>query len=912
MEPRHHAAEACPSVGVRSVLAAILSVAVAGTLAFGAEPSPREAAYHEALLQTYIHGVDDELAREVLGPDAVPALRALLFEPGFERRDNVVAFLAHLDDGDATADLVRFLNSPPAGWSTPEEDRALLLAPVALGHIARRGDRAALQALLEMTADGGDGGPLSRAAASGNDPDSLRADLEEMALRGLAFSGDRAARDRLDDIRRGTVFPGAVERDLSRAAAIALALFDELHAPSGASSDAPEPGASAASPQATPAAEVPPGDDVPATDDFDPELDVHDSALSYRNHAQVPSPMTDTRLDAVLAESNRRAGRADYTGDVACCITVSRLGPGGTFGTAGDGLDFIDDSVELTAVLGNGVSRVKVVRAINYCGGPGTNIVGCAWTPGHGMAVVRLSSVGNEAILWIHEYGHNTGLGHSGSSDHLMFGSINGGNRGLTATQCDRFHAPSGSAAAILSVTGACTDVDLDEVQDGIDNCPADANTSQVDSDGDGSGDPCDRCPGLDDQGIGDLDGDGRGDPCDNCVDVFNDDQSDQDGDGAGDACDPCPAFPGPDADDDADGALNCADNCLSTWNDDQSDTDGDGIGDACDAFPTDSDNDGVDVATDNCAAIFNPVQADVDGDGLGDLCDNCPAAGNVAQQDVDGDGAGDACDCQPADPNDLQPAKVTALTAEKPAAGTIRLSWSAVAGADGYSVTRGALSALGPGAYGDCAVEGLQGTVLDDPDLPASGDGFFYLPQSQSFDCGLGGLGFTSSEAPRQNFDPQACLGLPISDSVAGSETSVDGTATGDLTATLTSDDAVEAITEEISSGNPSSRFSFLEHRWSVIVAAGSRIELHVEAHRTASLDGDDFVFQYSTDGGSVWTPIPIAVPLADEDLDREASLPATLSGSVLFRVVDTDRTAGNQAQDTVSIDELFVRSIP
>ena len=27
--------------------------------------------------------------------------------------------------------MLAFLNSPPAGWSTPEEDRALLLAPVA-------------------------------------------------------------------------------------------------------------------------------------------------------------------------------------------------------------------------------------------------------------------------------------------------------------------------------------------------------------------------------------------------------------------------------------------------------------------------------------------------------------------------------------------------------------------------------------------------------------------------------------------------------------------------------------------------------------------------------------------------------------------------------------------------------------
>jgi len=50
----------------------------------------------------------------------------------------------------------------------------------------------------------------------------------------------------------------------------------------------------------------------------------------------------------------------------------------------------------------------------------------------------------------------------------------------------------------------------------------------------------------------------------------------------------------------------------------------------------------------------------------------------------------------------------------------------------------------------------------------------------------------------------------------------------------------------------------------------------------------------------------------LADDDSDLLASLPASTVGSVTFRVVDTDRTPGNQDLDTVSIDELLVRSVP
>jgi hypothetical protein len=134
----------------------------------------------------------------------------------------------------------------------------------------------------------------------------------------------------------------------------------------------------------------------------------------------------------------------------------------------------------------------------------------------------------------------------------------------------------------------------------------------------------------------------------------------------------------------------------------------------------------------------------------------------------------------------------------------------------------------------------------------------------------------------------------------------------TGDLTATTASDDTTEAITEEISSGNPSSRYSFLEHRWTIDIAPGDRFELHVEGHRTVSADGDDFVFELSTDGGSVWVPLGLSLPTADPDLDLVAPLPADLAGPVLLRVIDTDRTAGNEAPDTVTVDELFVRSVP
>jgi hypothetical protein len=895
------------AAGLRVPGVLVVLMFVAGTVAADAATpgGGPDAERYTALLQTYIHGVDDDLARDLLGTEALPLLRRLLADPSFPRRDNVVAFLAHLDRGEAVPDLLAVLQSPPAGWRTPEEERALLLVPLALGHIARRGDGPGLEALLDMTADGAGGGALAKAAESGPHPEALLDDLLEMALRGLAFSGATSARDRLVGVGSGRIRPRDGGRDLSDAARRDLELYDGLDGPGPGHA----PGREAVS--GSTLAGVPPSPEPPpALEEFDFQLRQHDSAITYANHPDVTSPMSDSRLDAVLADSSLRAGRADYSGDVACCVTLHRSGTAQSFGSSGDGRDIIDDGSELNAVLNNGAARVKVVRAINYCGGPGTNIVGCAWTPGNGMAVVRLSSLGNEGILWIHEYGHNTGLGHSSDFRHIMFGSINGGNNGLTQNQCTSYHFPNGASGASVTDVGVCADNDADEVQDGIDNCPGAANAGQQDGDADGAGDACDTCPAAYDPGQEDLDGDGAGDLCDNCGAIPNPDQADRDGDLEGDACDACPDDPGAPTDVDADDAFDCVDNCPGLSNPSQADMDDDGEGDACDPFPGDPDDDGVPPASDNCPAAFNPAQGDLDADGLGDRCDICPSVFDPGQEDADGDGDGDACDCDGLDPNDLEPAEITSVATGAPGGGAVVLSWTAVAGADVYAVTRGSLSSLG-GSYGSCAAEDIAVTSFQDDEIPPVGDGFTYLVQGQSFDCGLGSLGYSSAGQPRLNPDPGACGGLPHVDARAVAETTVYGSVAGALSETTASDDTLETISEELSSGNPASRYSRLEHHWTFEVAPGTRLELHAEGFRTASADGDDFAFEYSVDG-QTWLPIAVSLPLADEDLDRIGVLSSAVSGAVFVRLVDTDHAPGNQSLDTVSVDELFIRSIP
>jgi hypothetical protein len=315
----------------------------------------------------------------------------------------------------------------------------------------------------------------------------------------------------------------------------------------------------------------------------------------------------------------------------------------------------------------------------------------------------------------------------------------------------------------------------------------------------------------------------------------------------------------------------------------------------------------------DNCPLVANRFQADDDGDGRGNLCDTCPGFSNPSQADGDGDGAGDACDCQPVDPTDRTPGEIQQLTATRVGAATALLSWTGVPGADVYSVSRGNLTGLPAGDYGSCLIEGVTASSYSDAAVPPAGQGYAYLVRGQNYDCGLGPLGYTSSEQPFINTNPADCQGQAHTDSHPIGESAIFGTVSGAFAATASSNNVYESITEVLSTGPQPSRFSRLEHRWTFSVPPTVREELHVEGYRSSSSDGDDFVFEWSTNGGSSFTPALMpSLPLGDPNSDLVVPLPGSLSGTVIIRVIDTDRSAGHQALDTVTLDEIFVRRIP
>lgn len=81
--------------------------------------------------------------------------------------------------------------------------------------------------------------------------------------------------------------------------------------------------------------------------------------------------------------------------------------------------------------------RVRVVNAIRWCGSPTSTTIGCAYTPGSCMVVVRYNST-MEGALWAHEFGHSKGLPHRDVSDAIMHSTIDTTRKMFSAGECSR------------------------------------------------------------------------------------------------------------------------------------------------------------------------------------------------------------------------------------------------------------------------------------------------------------------------------------------------------------------------------------------------------------------------------------------------------------------------------------------
>jgi PKD repeat protein len=134
-----------------------------------------------------------------------------------------------------------------------------------------------------------------------------------------------------------------------------------------------------------------------------------------------------------------------------------------------------------------------------------------------------------------------------------------------------------------------------------------------------------------------------------------------------------------------------------------------------------------------------------------------------------------------------------------------------------------------------------------------------------------------------------------------ANGETSIIGSVNGSFLMTGTSDGVNEVISEDVFTGHPKKQYSYAEHTWSFALPGGETT-FHLEASRTANSEGDDFLFEYSTDGVNY-----LALATVNSSTEQSFSLPiGNISGAVTVRVTDTDRGWGNISVDDLSVDYL------
>lgn len=195
------------------------------------------------------------------------------------------------------------------------------------------------------------------------------------------------------------------------------------------------------------------------------------------------------------------------------------------------------------------------------------------------------------------------------------------------------------------------------------------------------------------------------------------------------------------------------------------------------------------------------------------------------------------------------------------------------------------------------------HGEVLQEGDqlLYTPHDGFEGL-ETFSYEISDGNGGFSSALVMIQvDAPPVRAAGVFIDLATGGSTKS--GTASGSHLDTHEVDATSQALTERVY-GKRRNRRSALDHRWTFDVTGGDAVTFHATAAHNSSVE----TFRFYYDDGAGWTEL---FTLDSQEMSTyAATLPASLSGEVTVRVIDTNRSRREGSRDTVQIDALHFRS--
>lgn len=240
--------------------------------------------------------------------------------------------------------------------------------------------------------------------------------------------------------------------------------------------------------------------------------------------------------------------------------------------------------------------------------------------------------------------------------------------------------------------------------------------------------------------------------------------------------------------------------------------------------------------------------------------------------------------------PDTDPPAAPTGLAVGSVGFDVVDLFWQANAEADlaSYRLER---SAQGGTWQAVAAIDAPSVTYTDRAVVP-----------STNYRYRLIALDRSGNESARSAEVVAATLAEPKAPDFAVSELTVHGTVSGTFAATAAADGVVELLAEASSGGRPSLRFDRLDHRWELPVTSGNHVLVMAATVSGGEDDDDGFVVSWSSSSDGPWTVLGTVT-------EEQGALSVDLGQSpsrMYVRVVDTNRSAGNNSADRLAVDLL------
>jgi len=231
------------------------------------------------------------------------------------------------------------------------------------------------------------------------------------------------------------------------------------------------------------------------------------------------------------------------------------------------------------------------------------------------------------------------------------------------------------------------------------------------------------------------------------------------------------------------------------------------------------------------------------------------------------------------------------------------------------------------PVANNDNGVTTVQGTPVDIDVLLNDSDVDGDVLNVASVSNGTNGTVTNNNSyvtyQPNAGFTGQDSFGYTASDSNGGSDNAtvsvdvqastpdyavadfntVQGTLSGNYTATRVAGGSVQSVTETHSGGKPSRRSDSLEHIWQFNLTGGNhKFNVVAEGDFPGNDQDSAFQFQWSTSPNGGWQTM-LSIPGGTSTYD----IGTGVNGTVYVRVMDNDSTQGNTVLSSVSIDHMY-----